>query len=233
MFTAASAPRNPAFANCRYPLPELWVSIGATSTAGASIKWMCDQILSCGIDEMTARAAAAAPGAGGVVYLPYLQGERTPWWDPGARGVFFGLALTTDGRDLCRAVFEGVAFSWRQVLGLLQREYDFEPSEVIAVGGGTANPLWNRIKASVLKAPLRVLEFAETASLGAAMTAGLAGGVFENAEAARDATAPLRSSHTVEPVPEWIEAYDRAFAVYDRLYPALEPVFARAAHRTS
>lgn len=228
MFTSAKPPRNPAFANCRYPLPELWVSIGATSTAGASVKWLCDRVFSCGIDEMTALAAKSAPGAGGVVYLPYLQGERTPWWDPVARGVFTGLTLTADRADLCRAVFEGVAFAWRQVLALLQNEYEFELLEIVAVGGGAANPLWNRIKASVLKTPLRVLEFAETASLGAAMTGGLAAGVFSDAEVARAATAPLRSSHTIAPVPEWIDAYDRAFAVYDRLYPALKPVFAAA-----
>jgi len=225
MFTGKRAPRNPVFANVRYVLPDLWVSIGTMSTAGASVKWFCENVMHCSPEQMTDWAEAAPAGSGGAVFQPYLQGERTPWWDPKARGLFCGLTLTARREELCRAVFEGVAFGWRQIISLLEQEYGFEASEVIAVGGGSTNPLWNRIKASVLNLPVTVLHFSETTSLGAALIAGIGAGVFESAEAARAATDALRERETVEPVAGWTAAYADSFAVYDRLYPTVKGLF--------
>ncbi len=217
--------RNPVFANTRFPVPEFWVSIASTSTTGAAVKWCAERVFHCTLDELTAWAESAPAGAEGVVMLPYLQGERTPWWDPRARGVFYGLGVHTGREALCRAVLEGVAFAWRQILGLIRDEFGFDPPEVTVVGGSVRNEFWNRIRASVLERPLRVLDFADTAALGAALAGGLAAGVFDSPRAACAAAAPLLSFHTVAPVPEWTRVYRDQAQVYDALYPALEGVF--------
>jgi len=218
-------PRNPVFANCRFPIPELWTSIAATSTAGAAVKWCCEKVFHCTPDELTQWAGTAPPGSRGVVFLPYLQGERTPWWDPYARGVFFGLGIDAGRNEMARAVLEGVAHAWRQIIADLETDYGIHADDVTVVGGSTGNALWNRIRASVVGRPLRILRFAESASLGAAMTAGMAAGIFRDAFEACRATEPLRDSYVVEPVPEWSDPCRAGAILYDRLYPALKPLF--------
>ncbi len=225
MFTGARPCANPVFANIRYVLPELWVSIGAMSTGGASVKWFCDSILHQAPQQMTAWAEAAEPGSGGLTFLPYLQGERTPWWDPRARGVFCGLTLTSGREQMCRSVFEGVAFAWKQIIGLLESEHGFSASEIIAVGGPSKNVFWNRVKASALNVPVRALRFTETASLGAAVVAGFGTGLFRSASDAVAATASLHQADTVEPDPDWVVPYTEAYARYTRLYPAVKELF--------
>lgn len=225
MFTGARPCGNPVFANVRYVLPELWVSIGTMSTAGASVKWLCERLMHGDAETVTTWAETAEPGAGGLVFLPYLQGERTPWWDPKAQGVFCGLSLSTRREELCRAVFEGVAFGWKQIISLLEEEYGFRASEVIAVGGGSTNRLWNQIKASVLNLPVRVLRFTETTSLGAALIAGIGAGTIGGAEDARRMTVGLLDSTATEPHGEWVERYVKPFAVYRELYPTMRELF--------
>ena len=231
MFTGDKAARNPAFANCRFVLPHLWVSIGAMSTGGASVKWFCDDLLHCSPDQMTAWAEEAEAGSGGTVFLPYLQGERTPWWDPKARAVFYGVTLGTHREHMCRSVFEGVAFAWRQIISLLEQEYGFRAEELTTVGGGSANRLWNQIKASVLSLPVRVVDFAETASLGAALAAGIGTGILSDGEDARSAAERLLRSEVVDPVPAWVDTYEEVFALYDSLYPTLRELMHRQANR--
>lgn len=225
MFTGSRPPSNPVFANMRYVCPELWVSIGTMSTAGASVKWLCDGVLECSADDLTEWATDAPVGSDGVIFLPYLQGERTPWWDPKARGMFFGLNLTTQRSHLCRAVLEGVAFGWRQIISLLEEEYEFKASRIVAVGGGSTNLFWNKVKASVLGRPLAALDFTETTSLGAALIGGLGTGLFDSAADASAATAPLCRSTVIDPDPAWTEVYDDLFRTYCDLYPTVAPLF--------
>jgi xylulokinase len=225
MFSGDRPSGNTMFCNVRCPTPNLWVSIGTMSTAGAAVKWFCEQFMTCTPAEMTAWAADAPPGAGGVVFLPYLQGERTPHWNPDARGMFFGLALTTGRAEAARAVFEGVACGWRQIISLLEDEYGFRPREIITVGGGSTNDAWNRIKATMLARPVRVLEMTEITSLGAAMVAGLACGVYDSPRQAVEQTEQLRRCRTIEPVAAWQDACDDTFRRYSELYPAVRPLF--------
>lgn len=228
MISAARPSGNPLFCNIHAPVPDLWVVNGTMSTAGAAVKWFHEDFLGCSLEEMTRWAEASAPGAGGVVFLPYLQGERTPCWDPRARGQFFGLGLTSGRAEACRAVFEGIACAWRQIVGLLETECGLRAPEVMVVGGGSTNPLLNRIKATLLDRPVRALSFTEITSLGAAMIAGIGAGIYASAEDACARTASLRASQVFEPVPAWREETERAYDLYVRLYPALRPLFAGA-----
>lgn len=143
-----------------------------------------------------------------------------------ARGHFFGLGLTTGRAEACRAVFEGIACAWRQIVALLEAECGLHAPEVTVVGGGSTNPLLNRIRATLLGRPVRALAFTEITSLGAAMIAGIGAGVYSSAEEACARTASLRASQVFEPVPAWREAAEGAYELYVRLYPALRPLFA-------
>lgn len=225
MISASRPSGNPVFCNIHAPVPDLWVVNGTMSTAGAAVKWFHEEFQPCSVEEMTGWAGTAAPGSGGVVFLPYLQGERTPWWNPQARGVFFGLGLTTGRAEACRAVFEGIACGWRQIVGLLEDECGLRAPEVVVVGGGSANPLLNSIRATLLDRPVRAVACTEITSLGAALIAGIGAGVYGSAQEACASTECLRASRVFEPVAAWREACQRSYDTYVRLYPALQPLF--------
>ena len=209
--------------NCAYVPRDLWMGIGTTSSSGLSVEWFVREVLgqsgSKGLDEMTKLAASSPPGGNRLLYLPYLQGERTPVWDPLARGLFIGLTSATTRADLARAVLEGTSFALRQVIECLESVIGRDVSEIRAVGGGTANELWNRMKAAMLKKELHVLKFQETGSLGAALLAGLGAGHYDSFADAAAVARSVGGERTVEPDPEWTGIYDELFAVYAKLYP--------------
>jgi sugar (pentulose or hexulose) kinase len=162
-------------------------------------------------------AAVVPPGADGLVFLPYLAGERTPIWDERARGVLFGLTERHTRGHLARAVLEGVTFSIRHVADLLRASGGV--IDELRVTGGQANVmLWNRIKADVIGAPVVVPTVTEGALLGEAILAA------SGAERVRDATASaslVKVAARLEPDPATSRAYDAAYATYRELYPRL------------
>ncbi|MHC4981688.1 MAG: xylulokinase [Planctomycetota bacterium] len=209
--------------NCAYIPRDTWMGIGTTSSSGMSVEWFVREVLgaggSAGLEKMTRLAAASRPGSGRVLYLPYLQGERTPVWDPQARGLFIGLTSATTRADMARAVFEGTAFALRQVIECLEGVIDEDVEEIRAVGGGTANQLWNSIKASALKKELHVLDFQETGALGAALLAGIGAGHYDSPEKAVSVARSVGGEKLIEPDPQLIGIYDELFSVYSALYP--------------
>ena len=216
---------NPLFCNVRHLPKDIWATIGSMNAAGASVKWLCETFLKCPIGDFMNEASSAPSGSRGLLYLPYLLGERTPVWDPKATGVFFGLTLHTGRAEACRSVLEGVACAWRQIIELLQGEFQFKPDKIVAAGGGSTNHLWNQIKASMLKCPVVSLDFNDVSSLGACLAAGLGVGVYDSIQQAFEATATLRNPHPVEPVPEWQDALDEAYRRYLTLYPTMKTIF--------
>ena len=157
--------------------PETWEAMGVMLNAAGSLRWFRDAFApGVGFDELVAEAASA-PGADDVTFLPYLQGERTPHADPDARGAFVGLSLQHDRGALVRAVLEGVAFGLRDSLELL-RELGVSPTHGRASGGGARSRLWLGIVASVLGLPLELTAVDEGSAYGAALLAGVRGGVF-------------------------------------------------------
>ncbi len=167
------------------------------------------------------RRRAGPPGAEGVLFAPYLAGERTPHADPDARGAFTGLALHHDRGALARAVLEGVAFGLRDSLELLT-ELGVDPSAGRVSGGGARSELWLRIVASVLRLPLERTAVEEGSAFGAALLGGVAAGVFATAHEA--VAACVRVRDTVEPEPSWSAASEEAYLRYRSLYPALKSV---------
>jgi xylulokinase len=218
-----------AWVNCAYVPRETWLSIGTTTSSGASVEWFAREVLaSDDLALMTELASSSPPGSNRLLYVPYLQGERTPVWDSQARGLFIGLTASITQGDLARAVFEGTAFALRQVVECTESEI----TEIRAVGGGTRNALWNQIRADVLKIPLHVLRFQETGALGAALMAGAGAGVYDSFEGAAYATAGIAAAK-IEPDPARAGLYDELFALYSRLYPQTKDVMHRLANEQS
>jgi xylulokinase len=201
-----------------HAVPAMWHSMGVMLSAAGSLAWLRDAVGGASYDELVAEAAAWEPGAEGVLFQPYLAGERTPHADPDARGAFTGLSLRHDRGALVRAVLEGVAYGLRDSLELL-RELGVEATAGRVSGGGARGELWVKIVASVLGLPLERTQADEGAAFGAALLGGVAAGVF--ADAGEAVAACVRVGDRVEPDPAWQDAYAGGYARYRELYPTL------------
>jgi len=208
-----------------HAVPATWEAMGVMLSAAGSLSWLRDALApGTPFDELTAEAAAWAPGAEGLTFLPYLQGERTPHADPDARGAFTGLSLRHDRGALVRSVLEGVAYGLRDSLELL-RELGIAPVLGRASGGGARSRLWLEIVASVLGLPLELTAVEEGSAYGAALLAGVAEGAFADAREAVSACVRVREA--IEPNARWAEAYEEGYARFHALYPALRGVESR------
>ena len=193
--------------------------MGVMLSAAGSLAWLRDVVAPGeSFAALVGEAERWEPGAEGLVFLPYLQGERTPHADPDARGAFVGLQLRHDRGALVRAVLEGVAFGLRDSLDLL-RQLGVDVTSARVSGGGARSGLWLRICASVLGLPLERTVADEGSAYGAALLGGVAGGVFGDVHEA--VAAAIRTSDLVEPDPGWHDSYAELHARYRALYPAL------------
>jgi xylulokinase len=216
-FAADEQARAHAFCHA---VPGGWHAMGVMLSAAGSLRWLRD-VVGGTYDELTAEAERWPPGAEGLTFLPYLQGERTPHADPNARGAFVGLTLRHDRGAHVRAVLEGVAYGLRDSLELL-RALGVEAHIGRASGGGARSDLWLRIVASVLDLPLERPVVEEGSAYGAALLAGVAVGSFGDVHEAVEAC--VRTRGRIEPEPSWREAYEAGYARFRALYPALRPL---------
>jgi xylulokinase len=203
----------------RAAVPDLWYSMAAIQNAGLALEW-ARMVLGASWEEVYDEAFAVPPGAGSVIFLPYLSGERTPRFDPGARGAWTGLGLDHGRGHLLRAALEGVAFALREGLEALEGAGTAVP-ELRLAGGGTASEPWQQLLADVLGRPLRLLPdaVASVASArGAALLAGVASGVYRTAG---DTLALAPEPDRVIQPGDASAAYEAAYARYRELYPRL------------
>ena len=200
-----------------HAVPGTWQAMGVMLSAAGSAAWL-RQVLGGELAALDAAAAGWEPGAEGLLFAPYLAGERTPYPDPDARGAFAGLSVRHDRGALWRALLEGVAYGLRDSLELL-RELGAQPVTGRVSGGGARSGLWLKIVASALDLPLERTESEEGSAFGAALLAGVRGGVF--ADAAEAVARCVRVRGVVEPDPAWAELYEGGYARYRELYPAL------------
>src|SRR3990170_5547605 len=208
-----------------HAVPGKWHLMGVMLSAGGSLRWHRDtQAAGVPFDDLLKPAADIAPGSDGLLFLPYLTGERSPYPDPLARGAFVGLTVQHDRRHLTRAVLEGVAFGLRDGLDLMLAAGMRRPSQIRASGGGLASDVWRQILADVLDAELVSTSTTEGAAFGAAVLAATGAGWYRDVPSA--AAALVRTSHAASPGAAR-SAYATAHAAYRELYPALTPTFHR------
>ncbi len=207
-----------------HAVPGRWHLMGVMLSAAGSLRWFRDTFMpDASFDEVTARAAAAPPGADGLLFLPYLTGERTPHPDPLARGAFVGLTVRHELAHLARAVLEGVAFGLRDALHLVKSAAPAVEA-VHVTGGGARSAVWRQIVADILEEPLMTVDAGEGAAYGAAILAAVGAGWAPSVEQQVAAWVEPRPAET--PSGSWdVEA---AHGRYRELYPALASSFAAA-----
>jgi xylulokinase len=225
--TTDAALRDPAgqvHAFC-HAVPGRWHLMTVMLSAAGSLRWFRDAFAPGEeFGTLVDSAGAVAAGSEGLLFLPYLTGERSPHPDPLARGAFVGLSLAHDRRHLTRAVLEGVAFGLRDGLDQMLATGMPMPSQIRASGGGTASPLWRQILADVLGAELATVSTTEGAAFGAAVLAAVGAGWYGTVDEA--SVAFVRVSPAASPGPD-APLYADAHAAYRELYPALAPTFRR------
>jgi xylulokinase len=202
------------------------VVYGPMSATGASLKWIRDQFTQkSGPDgdedlyrQLTDEAAGIPPGADGLIFLPYMMGERAPLWDPYAQGTLFGLSLATTRGHMVRAIMEGAAFAINDNYQEAQR-LGLHLNRLMAVGGGN-NEFWLKIIGSVLNVPISLPVRSNGTVWGAAILAGAGTGLYPDLEKTARECLSLRK--TIEPDPRWHAHYQKVFAIYKDLYAQLK-----------
>jgi len=210
---------------------DKWHVMGVTQGAGLSLQWFRNQLApGAGYDALTGEAAAAPMGSQGLFWLPYLMGERTPHLDAAARGGWIGLTARHRRADLIRAVIEGVSYSQRDCLDIIE-ELGVAVRSVRASGGGARSAFWRRLLAGILNKPVVTLETQEGSAYGAALLALAATGEYGSVpEVCR---AAIREVNSIDPRPEEAAFYARGHKVYRGLYPALKPAYGQIAELDS
>lgn len=205
--------------------PNRWHLMGVMLSAAGSLRWYRDTLApGVAYDDLLAPAAGVAVGCEGLIFLPYLTGERTPHPDPLARGAFVGLTVRHTQAHLTRAVLEGVGFGLRDSFELMKGVGLGVISQVRISGGGARSPLWRQILADLLNSELVTVNTTEGAAYGAALLAGVGAGVWPDVDAACAQT--IRVTGSTQPNPAAAAHYDAVYAQYRALYPALKATFA-------
>ena len=208
-----------------HAVPGAYHLMGVTLSAGGSLSWW-REALGGDFDELVGAASDVPPGSEGLVFLPYLSGERTPHLDPKARGAFFGLTARHGVAHMTRAVMEGVIFSLRDSLEIM-RDLDVPIEDVRATGGGARSALWRQLQADIYATPIRRTVADEGPAYGAALLAGVASGTYADVNEATSVV-KLREEIT-EPEPERSKIYEEYYEIYRSLYPATSSAMSRLA----
>jgi xylulokinase len=213
-----------------HAVPGRWHVMGVTQAAGLSLRWFRDQfdytLAGDGRDpyeKLTAEAATVAPGADGLLWAPYLMGERTPHLDPAARGILAGLTASHTRAHVIRAILEGVAFSLRDTFAIFA-EMNVPVRNIRLGGGGARSRLWRQIQADVYGQEVEIVEAEEGAAFGAAILAGVAAKVWPSVDAACDAAVCV--VERVTPIPANVAVMNAAGMAYRRIYPAMKSILA-------
>ncbi|MEA3485184.1 MAG: xylulokinase [Candidatus Aerophobetes bacterium] len=218
-----------------HAVPKKWHIMGVMLSAGGSLRWFRDNLGSQEIREakakdvdpyevLTREASTVEAGCEGLVFLPYLTGERTPYADPDARGVFFGLTLRHKKPHLIRSIMEGVSYGLRDSLKII-KEMRVPVEEVRASGGGARSSLWRQIQADVNGLELVTVNITEGAAFGASLLSGVGAGVYDNIEEACEET--IRITSRVLPRKENVKRYNEYYKIYRSLYPILKNSFSK------
>ena len=224
----ASAHPHPKTLTYSHIVPGMWYSVSATNAAALCMRWFRDAFYGeCAAGNVYSlidtEASSSPAGAGGVMFHPYLQGERCPYWDADLRASFTGVSISSTRGDFARALMEGVAFSLRDCYRTLE-EMQLQVKRIFLIGGGARSRLWGEIVANVFNRSVAVPEPGD-ASFGACLLAGAGAGIFPDVKTA--VAKCLHISRTIDPEPAAAERYSELFARYRRIHDALEPVYAR------
>lgn len=214
---------NASFLNRYHILPNRWLAHGAMSTLGGSFGWLQSKVWPevHSLAELERLAQESVPGANGLIFLPYLAGERSPIWDAEASAAWIGLRLGHSRADMVRAVFEGAAFGLRQILLEAEKQWNWHPAKLVGVGGGAHSKFWAQIKADVLQLEYGMAEQTDASALGAALLGGIAAGVFLTPDAIEFPAVQVARAFIKPGSETRCAIYRHQFEIFAALYPAL------------
>ena len=210
-----------------HAVPGKWHVMGVTQGAGLSLQWLRNNLArDTSYDQLTEEAARAPLGCDGLYWLPYLMGERTPHLDPTARGGWIGLTAKHTRAELVRAVLEGVSYSLKDCLEIIE-ELGIGVKAIRASGGGAKSAFWRQMLADVFNKPIATLETQEGSAYGVALLAMVGTGVFSTVQEA--CSAAVKEVQRIAPTAEAVAAYTRRYAIFGRFYLALRESFSAIA----
>lgn len=203
-----------------------WLIMGANLSGGVSLKWLKNNVIGAeDYEVMDELALKAEPGSGGLLFLPYLSGERTPWNDPDARGIYFGLSLKHAQPELVRSTMEGIIFNQKSSLEIFS-EMGISCDQVIASGGGARGPVFRQLEADMFDCEVRTNSINEQGCIGAAIIAAVGCGSFDDYAQACSHIVHL-SDEVVEPDPKRHLFYEERYSVFKELYPVTRDLMHR------
>ncbi len=209
------------------PMPGTWFHMGVMLSAAGGLRWLHDEFApDMSYDDINRHAESVPRGALGLLFAPYLSGERNPHPDPLARGAFVGLTLRHGLPHFIRSVMEGVSFGMRDLFELL-RELGVNPSEAVISGGAANSPIWRQLTTDIMGIPLYTVNTSEGAALGAAILAAVGAGAYADVPSA--CAQMVRKVDTVQPDAAGIADYERLYPSFRALYPALKDTFSELA----
>lgn len=237
VFAATSSPRFDKDGRVHtlcHAVPNMWHIMGVTQGAGLSLKWFKEnfcikEITECKengtniYDYLTDEASKSSIGANGVVFLPYLMGERTPHMDPNIKGGFFGVSLINKRYDFIRSILEGVGFSLRNCLDIIE-DMDVEMKDIRVSGGGAESKLWLQILSDIFNDKLNIIKASEGPALGVAILAAVGSGVYDSIEEACNKMVK-NSNDIITPNYEIAKSYDKIYSIYNSIYPRVKNIF--------
>ena len=210
-----------------HAIPGTWHVMGVTQGAGLSLQWFRNRLMpGTDYDDLTAESILSPAGAQGLFWLPYLMGERTPHLDPLARGAWVGLTAKHQRSDLIRAILEGVSYSQRDCLEIIQA-LGAPVTKIRLSGGGARSPFWHQLFAHIFNRRVVTLETQEGSAFGAALLSLVGTGEYKSAREV--CAAVIKEVEVRDPETGAAAFYERAYNVYRSLYPALHPSFSRIA----
>lgn len=205
-----------------HDVPGRYLLNGCMAASGSLVKWFTKDILGSEdpqiLKKLDKEAELLPPASDGLVVLPYFLGEKTPLFDPTARGVMFGLTLSHNYAHIFKAILESVVYGFRHHVDVLA-DMGYQPRQIIATDGGAKSPLWCQISADILGAPVRAYPSHPGSALGVAFVAGMSAGLFSDWSEIRNF---LTDYQVYTPNPAAVKAYDKAYGIYRALYPALQ-----------
>lgn len=215
-----------------HAVPNMWHIMGVTQGAGLSFNWFKRTFCAKEVEEseksgvniydlLTKKASQSKPGSNGIIYLPYLMGERTPHLDPNVKGAFLGVSLINNHDDFVRSILEGVSFSLKNCLDIIE-DMQINISEIRVSGGGAESAVWRQILADIFQYSLTTVKASEGPALGVAILAGVGAGIYESVE---DACNKIVKGNTkVAPNIDLKETYLKIYSVYNSAYPRIRDI---------